>query len=627
MNKIKNHPKVIVFTNLMVLLLVLTPALGPVQPVQAADLPDGSYIIVFKDTVNPMVEAPGVANAYGLQLGYIYQYAIKGMSAIVPAGRLEALQHDPRVSYVVEDMLRSVNEQILPTGIQRIFADVNVDIDIDGSDDYRVDVDVAVIDTGIDLQHPELNIVNSTSCLYYSGSGRQRTYYCGSGGDDDYLHGTHVAGTIAALDNGSGVVGVAPGARLWAVKVCDSNGSCPTSAIIAGVDYVTQNAASIEVANMSLGGSGFNQAEYDAIQGAVNAGIAFAVSAGNSDADAINYSPGGFDNVLSVSALVDYDGLPGAQGSPTCFTDEDDTLAYFSNWGSAVDIAAPGGCIYSTFPLEQGGYGTISGTSMASPHAAGALALLASVNNPANATDVFALYATVKNNGNYDWTDDSGDGIQEPLLDVSNTAIFNPALVPTTVETPPAAPTNLLTEAISSSQINLTWTDNDNTEQGFKIERCTGAACTDFVQIGTVVANVTSYASTGLAPETSYSYRVRAFNAAGDSDYSNTASAVTPTGPALPAAPTNLTATAVSRSQINLAWTDNATNEEGFRIERCKGSTCTNFTLIATVGADVTTFANTGLTKNTTYCYRVVAFNAGGVSDYSNIASATTLRR
>ena len=105
---------------------------------------------------------------------------------------------------------------------------------------------------------------------------------------------------------------------------------------------------------MSLGGSGFSQAEYDAIQGAVNAGVAFAVAAGNDDDDANNYSPGGFDNVLSVSALADFDGLPGGLGSPTCRTDQDDTLADFSNWGPEVDIAAPGVCILSTYPIEQG---------------------------------------------------------------------------------------------------------------------------------------------------------------------------------------------------------------------------------------------------------------------------------
>ncbi len=261
---------------------------------------------------------------------------------------------------------------------------------------------------------------------------------------------------------------------------------------------------------------------------------------------------------------------------------------------------------------------------MASPHAAGALALLASAANPANAADVYNLYNQVIGAGNYNWTDNSGDGIQEPLLDVST---FTPVLVSGSGGTPPAAPTNLAAAAVSSSQINLTWTDSDNTEQGFKIERCTGAGCGDFAQIATVGANVTSYANTGLTASTSYSYRVRAYNASGDSGYSNTATAVTQAAPAVPYAPSNLVATAVSKSQINLTWTDNATNETGFYIERCKGSTCTNFTRIATVAADVTGFNNTGLAKGITYCYRVQAYNASGNSDYSNIAAATTLRR
>ncbi len=602
-----------------VLAAFLLGLLLPGGLVEAASPETAPYIIVFKDTVNPAAEAPGMARAYGLQAGFVYEHALKGMSAGVPAGRLVALQHDPRVAYMVEDMERSISVQSMPTGIQRIFADSNPAIDIDSSDDYRVDVDVAVIDTGVDFQHPDLNVVGGVNCYSwwpFSSS-------CSAGGDDDHYHGTHVAGTIGALDNGIGVVGVAPGARIWAVKVLSSSGSGYSSQIIAGIDWVAANAATIEVANMSLGGSGFSQAEYDAIQGAVNAGVAFAVAAGNDDADANNYSPGGFDNVLSVSALADFNGLPGGGGAATCRTEVDDTLADFSNWGPEVDISAPGVCILSTYPLEQGEYGTISGTSMASPHAAGALALLASANNPANATDVYNLYATVTNAGNFNWTDDSGDGIQEPLLEVSS---FVPVLVPGSGGTPPAAPSSLTATAVSSSQINLSWADNSS-EVGFKIERCTGAGCSNFAQIATVGANVTSYANTGLTASTSYSYRVRAYNLTGDSDYSNTASAVTQAAPALPAAPTNLTATPVSKSQINLTWTDNANNETGFRIERCKGSTCTNFAQIATVGANVTSYANIKLTANTTYRYRVFAYNASGNSAYSNIASATTLRR
>ena len=504
------------------LLLSLVPGV-----VSAAPTPAGApYIIVFGDTVNPSAAAPGLAKAYGLQMGFVYEHALKGMSALVPAGRLVALQHDPRVAYVVEDMERSISAQSMPTGIQRIFANINPGIDIDGSDDYRVDVDVAVIDTGVDFQHPDLNVAGGVNCYNWLPF----TATCKTGGDDDHYHGTHVAGTIGALDNGIGVVGVAPGARIWAVKVLSSSGSGYSSQIVAGIDWVAANAATIEVANMSLGGSGFSQAEYDAIQGAVNAGVAFAVAAGNDDADANNYSPGGFDNVLSVSALADFNGLPGGGAASTCRTDQDDTLADFSNWGPEIDIAAPGVCILSTYPLEQGEYGTISGTSMASPHAAGALALLASMNNPANATDVYNLYAQVKDAGNYNWSDDSGDGIREPLLDVSNASIFNPILVPGSgggPTTPPAAPTNLAATAVSSSQINLSWTDSGTTEQGFKIERCAGAGCSDFAQIATVGANATSFSNTGLAASTSYSYRVRAYSSGVDSDYCNTATAVT----------------------------------------------------------------------------------------------------
>jgi subtilisin family serine protease len=365
-------------------------------------------------------------------VGFIYRHALKGFSITVPQQAVAAIEMNPNVKYVAADYIRYASAQTIPTGIQRIFADDNANIDIDGSDDYRIDVDVAVIDTGVDFEHPDLIIVAGVDCTVSSGGGPPwaRRYYCsgteGTGGDDDHYHGTHVAGTIGAIDNDIGVVGVAPGARLWAVKVLNSSGSGYSSGVIAGIDYVAANADYIEVANMSLSGTGYSQAEYDAIQGAVNKGVAFAVAAGNDGDNANNYSPAGFDNVLTVSALADFDGAPGGSGSPTCRSDQDDTLADFSNWGTALDIAAPGVCIYSTFPIEQGEYGTISGTSMASPHVAGALALLASANNPVNAAGVEDLYEAVITAGNFNWTDDSGDGIQERLLDVTG---FVPVLI------------------------------------------------------------------------------------------------------------------------------------------------------------------------------------------------------
>ena len=185
----------------------------------------------------------------------------------------------------------------------------------------------------------------------------------------------------------------------------------------------------------------------------------------------------------------------------------------------------------------------------------------------------------------------------------------------------PAAPVNLAASAVSTSQINLTWTDNSSNETGFKIERKTGSGGT-YAQIATTGANVTSYNDTGLSASTNYYYRVRATNSIGDSAYSNEANATTSS--TVPAAPSGLTASSSSSTQINLAWADNATNETGFKIERKTGSGGT-YSQIATVGAGVVGYSNTGLTPGTSYYYRVRATNAAGDSAYSNEANTTSL--
>jgi hypothetical protein len=195
---------------------------------------------------------------------------------------------------------------------------------------------------------------------------------------------------------------------------------------------------------------------------------------------------------------------------------------------------------------------------------------------------------------------------------------------PTPPPTPPVAPSNLFVTGISDTQINLAWTDSSDNEAGFKIERCTGFGCSDFNEIAAVGANVTNYSNTGLSASTTYTYRVCAYNSVGNSGYSDATSATTLAAPTLPAAPSNLTATLVSRRQIDLTWDDNSGNEAGFRIERCRGSACTNFAQIATVGQNVTTYRNTGLRRRTTYKYRVRAYNKVGNSTYSNTATAKT---
>ena len=235
------------------------------------------------------------------------------------------------------------------------------------------------------------------------------------------------------------------------------------------------------------------------------------------------------------------------------------------------------------------------------------------------------------------------------------------APTPTPAQTP-AAPTNLLATAISSSQIALSWTDNSTNESGFQIQRSSNGVT--FTPIAIVLANVTTYTDHGRATATTYYYRVGAYNSRGSSAPSNVASATTlpastptpaptpsstptptptatptpaatstptptptaiptPTPAQTPAAPTSLLATAISSSQIALSWTDNATNESGFQIQR--SSNGVSFTLIASIGANVTTYTDNGRTAATTYYYRVRAFNSIGPSALSNVASAATL--
>jgi subtilisin family serine protease len=382
-------------------------------------------IVVLKKSAVPADNVNEVARemtqSVNGRLGHTYRAALRGFSVKANLQAAERFKRDPRVASVEEDLPVNIVAQTVPTGLNRTFATSNSNLDIDGTDDYRVDVDVAVLDTGIDLEHPDLNVVGGVDCSTTPGA-------CGPGGDDDNYHGTHVAGTIGALDNGLGVVGVAPGARLRAVKVLDSQGSGYSSSVLAGIDWVVAQ-DNIEVINMSLSGLGVSAAYQTAIDNAVANGVVVVVAAGNSDADANNYSPAYVPSAITVSALADFNGTAGGNGSPTCRTDEDDTLANFSNWGSAVDIAAPGVCILSTYPIEKGEYGTLSGTSMAAPHVAGAAALLASGSNaPQNATDVAAIRDRLVNSGNLNWTDDSGDGIKERLLAVSS---FSPTLVST----------------------------------------------------------------------------------------------------------------------------------------------------------------------------------------------------
>jgi subtilisin len=371
----------------------------------------GSYIVVLKDTASPSLTARAHAGRYGARVGHVYRHALKGYSARLSSDRVAALKADPSVAAVAPDLPVHAFVQTLPTGINRIDGELSSTVSGNGSGE--VDVDVAIIDTGIQLNHPDLNARNGTNCVTP-----------GAQAQDDHGHGTHVAGTAAARDNADGVVGVAPGARVWAVKVLNAAGSGTTSQIICGIDWVTANAGTIEVANMSLGGasffgafSGCNSAfdpMHPAICRSVQAGVTYAVAAGNSAADANTFVPATYSQVITVSALADFNGAPGGGAAATCRADEDDTFANFSNFGADIDIIAPGVCILSTY--LGGGYNTFSGTSMASPHVAGAAALYKSTNPGASPAQV---KSALQNAGNLNWNDaDDPDPTKERLLNV-----------------------------------------------------------------------------------------------------------------------------------------------------------------------------------------------------------------
>lgn len=234
-------------------------------------------------------------------------------------------------------------------------------------------VAVAILDTGVDSDHADLagQIIDNFSCVPNSSP------------DDVAGHGTHVSGTILAMNNEVGVVGVASDAKIVNVKVLGNDGRGYWSWVICGLDYISTHATdlNIQVANMSLGGSGAsdnscgtlnNDPLHVAICNARDAGITLVVAAGNANRDAQNTVPAAYDDaVITVSALNDTDGLPGGSGGSNQFG-TDDTFASFSNFGMVVDIGAPGTNILSTLPNDS--YGEKSGTSMASPHVAGVAA-------------------------------------------------------------------------------------------------------------------------------------------------------------------------------------------------------------------------------------------------------------
>ncbi len=401
---------------------------------------DGAHRKLFQMRLAELKATPGV------RVDHVYEDAIHGFAGEMTDEAVVKLKADPRVAHIEQDQVVRVSArrisrarlratsrasatnvsalargttaritataQTVPWGVSRIGAHQSTSAAGNGSGD--VNVDVAIIDSGIDLSHPDLTVSGGQN---FSG-GSSADYGDGNG------HGTHVAGIVGAKDNTIGVVGVAPGARLWSVRVLGSSGSGSLSGVIAGVDWVRSKASTIEVANMSLGASDSASLK-QAIDRAVSAGVTFVVAAGNETRDTSASSPANSTNtgVITVSALT-----------------SSGTVAYYSNYGknyvdqsgaeNGVDVIAPGDAIYSTY--RNASYTTMSGTSMASPHVAGVAALCKVLNpryTPAqvkasvvrSAPSAYLTTSTAGVSGRSPWSATSGDrdGFYEPLVNAA----------------------------------------------------------------------------------------------------------------------------------------------------------------------------------------------------------------
>jgi len=357
-----SSPRSLGFVLAAILGAMLVPGCRPDDPTGPSQIPQFSqapvphlaseraipdqYIVVFKSSLpDPAAEARALVAQHGGTLRFTYTSAIKGFAASLPLSALDALRRNPNVAYLEAD--RSIqlfdNEVAPPWGIDRVDQRT---LPLDASYTWGTSgsgVHVYIIDTGIRSTHRDFEgrVVSS----FNSAKGKGTTEDCNG-------HGTHVAGTV-----GGSVYGVAKAVTLYAVRVLDCYGSGTTSGVIAGIDWVTSNHLSPAVANMSLGGS-YDQALNDAVEGSINSGVVYAIAAGNSATDACTFSPASAPRAMTIGASTKLD-----------------EQASYSNFGNCVDLYAPGSAIKSDWNTSDTASYTLSGTSMASPHAAGAAAL------------------------------------------------------------------------------------------------------------------------------------------------------------------------------------------------------------------------------------------------------------
>jgi subtilisin len=383
-------------------------AVAPFVPASAAS-EVGRYVVLLERDRNPERSAVEHGKKYGAKAKHFYRSAIKGYSAAIPRSRVADLRADPSVVSVTENYTFRAAAQTIPFGVDRVQADI-----VPGTGEG---VQVAILDSGIDYTHPDLqgNVLGGVDC-----EGSNTGNYL-----DEQGHGTHVAGILAAVDNTIGVVGVAPKAKLWAVRILDELGQGFLEDIMCGLDWVDArtpaNGGSIRIANMSLeafilnaddGDCGFTDGDtvHQAICSIVEGGTTVVAAAGNNQNNIKDVPPAAYDEVIAVTALVDYDGDPCGLASAPPGLEADDTFAEFSSFATTANdlahtLGAPGAYeIVSTVP--GGGYDENAGTSMAAPHVAGAAARYLQTHPGAAPSEVLNALRTNAEPKNVDFQND-----------------------------------------------------------------------------------------------------------------------------------------------------------------------------------------------------------------------------
>jgi subtilisin family serine protease len=462
------------------------PTTGTEKLIRSADPVGGLYVVLLAGPVDPAKVAPQAADLaakHGGQVTHVYIHAVTGFAIETTEESALALSREPGVELVQEAGVfkTSTTQPNPPWGLDRID---QRDLPLSGAYTYGrtgQGVKAFVIDTGIYAQHQD-----------FGGRAVRLADVIGGvtpPGNDCHGHGTHVSGTL-----GGATFGVAKGVTLYGVRVLDCSGSGTTASVVAGVDFVTsyvvsQNARPA-VVNMSLGGPA-DSALDAAVRNSIARNITYSIAAGNSSANASGYSPARVGEALTVAASA-----------------INDAWASFSNYGSVIDVIAPGVDVLSAGHTSPTATAVFSGTSMAAPHVAGAAAVFLESNPSATPGAVASWIASTA----------SGGRIRSVPAGTVNRLLFSQA-------PPPPPPSDLQVTSVGSTQVSLAWQDRSDNETGFSLERRELPSGGWGARI--LPRDTESFVDYGLTPATSYAYRVQAFNGDGNSDYSNEATATT----------------------------------------------------------------------------------------------------